>query len=150
MKLGSRLLAQVVLIGLITYFLYSLPSFDHEIDPVSPQFGTPKCKNVPCLQLLSEQERLQYDLCYNKSVSEKILRKFGPIQNGSCHFLHGVDSRYPVGLGSFQGSGNTWLRGLLEKMTGICTGIKSIVCLATLLCFLGMISLLPVKEWHIY
>ena len=133
MKLGSKV---VVLIGLIsTYFFYSLLKFDHKFDPVSPQFSESKCKNIPCLQLLSDQEREQYDLCYNKSVSEKMFRKFGQIQNGSCYFLHGVvDNRYPVGLGSLQGSGNTWLRGLLEKTTGICTGAQRnyyIVCLAS-------------------
>ena len=31
-------------------------------------------------------------------------------------------SRSPVALNSQEGSGNTWLRGLLEKATGICTG----------------------------
>ena len=28
----------------------------------------------------------------------------------------------PVGLVSFPGSGNTWVRGLLQKATGVCTG----------------------------
>lgn len=31
-----------------------------------------------------------------------------------------------VGLVSYPGSGNTWVRGLLQKVTGICTGT---VCL---------------------
>lgn len=39
--------------------------------------------------------------------------------------------RAPVALASFPGSGNTWVRGLLEKATGICTG--SIYCDGTLL-----------------
>ena len=30
--------------------------------------------------------------------------------------------RDPVALTSFPGSGNTWVRGLLEKATGVCTG----------------------------
>ena len=30
--------------------------------------------------------------------------------------------RSPVALNSQEGSGNTWLRGLLEKATGMCTG----------------------------
>ncbi len=42
--------------------------------------------------------------------------------NGPCHFIDGY-GRAPVALVSFEGSGNTWLRGLLEKATGICTGI---------------------------
>ncbi len=40
---------------------------------------------------------------------------------GSCHFVNGT-SRQPVALASFPGSGNTWVRGLLEKVTGVCTG----------------------------
>ena len=42
-----------------------------------------------------------------------------------CQFR---DSKYhnPVALVSLPGSGNTWVRGLLEKATGICTG--SIYC----------------------
>ena len=35
--------------------------------------------------------------------------------------------RYPIALASFPGSGNTWLRGLLEKATGICTGIVVLI-----------------------
>ena len=29
-----------------------------------------------------------------------------------------------MALASFPGSGNTWVRGLLETATGICTGIQ--------------------------
>ena len=45
--------------------------------------------------------------------------------NATCKFMKGP-SRDPVGLVSVPGSGNTWVRGLLEKATGICTG--SIYC----------------------
>ena len=38
-----------------------------------------------------------------------------------CHFMNGTN-RAPVALVSFPGSGNTWVRGLLEQATGICTG----------------------------
>ena len=41
---------------------------------------------------------------------------------GPCHFMDG-SNRAPVALASFPGSGNTWVRGLLEKATGVCTGI---------------------------
>ena len=39
----------------------------------------------------------------------------------ACHFVNG-SRRAPVALASFPGSGNTWMRGLLEKATGVCTG----------------------------
>lgn len=45
----------------------------------------------------------------NESVSHK------------CHFLN-RPLRNPVGLASLPGSGNTWVRGLLETATGLCTG----------------------------
>lgn len=38
-----------------------------------------------------------------------------------CHFIS-KPVRDPVGLVSLPGSGNTWVRGLLETATGICTG----------------------------
>ena len=43
------------------------------------------------------------------------------LKQGECHFMDGRE-RAPVALVSFPGSGNTWLRGLLEQATGICTG----------------------------
>ena len=39
----------------------------------------------------------------------------------SCRLMDG-EGRKRIGLVSLPGSGNTWLRGLLEKATGICTG----------------------------
>ena len=45
----------------------------------------------------------------------------GTIQDEDCSFIDGK-RRLPVALASTEGSGNTWVRGLLEKATGICTG----------------------------
>lgn len=42
-----------------------------------------------------------------------------------CRFMNET-GRAPVGLVSFPGSGNTWVRGLLEQVTGYCTG--SVYC----------------------
>ena len=39
----------------------------------------------------------------------------------NCHFLN-RNEREAVALVSFPGSGNTWVRGLLEELTGVCTG----------------------------
>ena len=44
-----------------------------------------------------------------------------PIVRPACHFMNGT-LRGSVALFSYPGSGNTWLRQLLEKATGICTG----------------------------
>ena len=47
--------------------------------------------------------------------------KFQNFPYGECRFMNGTN-RAPVALVSFPGSGNTWVRGLLEQATGICTG----------------------------
>ncbi len=46
--------------------------------------------------------------------------------SGECHFMNG-SSRSAVALASFPGSGNTWARGLLEKATGVCTGMPPLL-----------------------
>ena len=73
-----------------------------------------------CQQYLSPQEKTAFSKCYTNCRQQS--RKFGPVVNGTCHFMNGRD-RLPVALASFPGSGNTWTRGLLETITGICTGI---------------------------
>ena len=62
---------------------------------------------------LSEIDRAHYERCCTMSKSEII--------TGDCEFMSG-ERRAPVVLVSLPGSGNTWIRGLLEKATGICTG----------------------------
>ena len=44
------------------------------------------------------------------------------IENGTCNILSDGDHR-TVALASPEGSGNTWVRDLLEKATRICTGV---------------------------
>ena len=80
-----------------------------------------QCSEEYCLEYLSKVERRQFDECKQRTLNEQ--DRFGSIQSNasSCHFLNGT-SRHPVALASFQGSGNTWMRGLLQKITGICTG----------------------------
>ena len=77
------------------------------------------CKTGCCSGLLSPTEKVHFSDCYTKCQEKE--RKFGPIVNGTCHFING-QGRLPVALASFPGSGNTWTRGLLEKVTGVCTG----------------------------
>jgi hypothetical protein len=75
--------------------------------------------DVFCRMRLSPTEDQQFSKCTNKC--ERQTQKFGTVKKGSCLFLDGR-GRLPVALGSFPGSGNTWMRGLLEKVTGVCTG----------------------------
>lgn len=43
--------------------------------------------------------------------------------DNDCNFMDGK-GRDPVALSGAEGSGNTWVRGLLEKTSGFCTGFN--------------------------
>ena len=103
----------------------ALPKFSMHTNvtiPPIPRMGNYECKEVLCRELLTHSdwnsytyctERLAYHYKKNpKSISHK---------PGKCHFMKG-DNRAAVALVSFPGSGNTWVRRLLEQATGICTG----------------------------
>ena len=75
------------------------------------------CRDPLCSEFLSAIDRDHFQQCV-ETVKKTIL---GPPPLGSCHFMNG-SNRAPVALASFEGSGNTWVRGLLEQVTGICTG----------------------------
>lgn len=99
----------------------------HPIPSESPYHDTAMHErlNRPCPQTdfcrenLSPKEDEQYSKCISRCEGKR--DKFGLVKNGSCRFLDG-QGRLPVALASFPGSGNTWTRGLLQKVTGICTG----------------------------
>ena len=81
--------------------------------PVKTQFDSYQCKDKICSEFLSKSEKsIVNNICKSK--------KDVPIPT-KCHFMNGTN-RTPVALVSLPGSGNTWVRGLLEKATGICTG----------------------------
>ena len=80
------------------------------------------CTDSLCSEYLSSSERRFFNYCHPESG--KLLN----IQEASCHFMDGTGRR-PVALASFPGSGNTWVRGLLEKATGICTGEEVHQCM---------------------
>ena len=99
------------------YAVSSMSRDDLTLPPLLNQ--SHECNSSICYEYLSEAESVFFNKCAKKTVDKEA--KFGPIQKGRCHFMNGT-GRYPVALASFPGSGNTWLRGLLEKATGICTG----------------------------
>ena len=100
---------------------YAVNSMSHDDLTLPPLLNTShECNSSICYEYLSRTESVFFNKCLNKTVDKET--KFGPIQKGRCHFMNGT-GRYPVALASFPGSGNTWLRGLLEKVTRICTGI---------------------------
>ncbi len=90
-----------------------------------PRSRSAPCKDEICYQDLSPAEKVQFKQCLNKT--RRLEWKFGPVSNGSCRFMATAEI-FPVALVSFPGSGNTWVRGLLEKATGICTGQLAVCC----------------------
>ena len=72
-----------------------------------------RCDDDVCVQYLAPQERMDYNSCTVRSTATE--------QPCACRFMNG-SGRRPVALASFPGSGNTWVRGLLQLSTGICTG----------------------------
>lgn len=98
------------------------PVTSHSIAALSPvknwetDIFTSSCSDPLCTQYLSETDLATFMKCTQRSQ-----RKSNSACNGTCRFVNGT-TRQKVALISFPGSGNTWVRGLLEKATGICTG----------------------------
>lgn len=76
--------------------------------------GNSECTDPLCYEYLSHEDRKHFAYCLKRSAvrAETI---------SSCHFING-SGRAPIALASFPGSGNTWVRGLLQRATGVCTG----------------------------
>ena len=77
------------------------------------------CQQSNCMENLSDFDKACYDYCTQKGRN----RHSGGVRSttGECRFMKG-EGRAAVALASLPGSGNTWVRGLMEKATGICTG----------------------------
>ena len=89
--------------------------------PPSPYTTHPniyKCTHLPCLQYLSAAEKHVFNECQRRTVPQKSTQSIPKCQ---CRFRDGV-GKEKVAIVSLPGSGNTWVRGLLEKATGVCTG----------------------------
>ena len=81
------------------------------------------CKDKRCTSLISSIHLNFYKICEAMAFSKTHVDPFSiPTR---CTFRENK-GHVPVALVSVPGSGNTWIRGLLEKTTGICTG--SIYC----------------------
>ena len=76
------------------------------------------CNETNCLEFLLQSETMSLKKCGQLTSKEQSGVK---IEQSICKFLPYKD-RAPVALSSPPGSGNTWLRGLLERATGVCTG----------------------------
>ena len=83
--------------------------------PTTASVSTDECTHPPCLQYLNTSER---------SIFDKCVKKVKPGHTASqckCRFRES-EGHKRIALNSLEGSGNTWVRGLLEKTTGLCTG----------------------------
>lgn len=85
------------------------------------------CKQSHCKELLSKKDHSRMSSCIREVLKRN--KEVDPIElkskvlDNNCHFLDG-QTRDPVALASAEGSGNTWVRGLLEKASGVCTGFN--------------------------
>ena len=66
---------------------------------------------------LSKRDKLRLNQCETKF--KNLVEK--PLVKSHCHFRNRTN-QIAVALASFPGSGNTWVRSLVEKITGVCTG----------------------------
>lgn len=78
----------------------------------------PGCRQAHCKEYLSASDNKRWKKCFQKVASTF---KTSEVKQGECRFMNRT-GKEPVALLSHPGSGNTWLRVLLEKTTGICTG----------------------------
>ena len=76
------------------------------------------CKDRVCSEFLGDADFPHSKYCVRKTWKVK---KHKEPSSSLCRFING-ENRYPVALASYPGSGNTWVRGLLQEVTGLCTG----------------------------
>ncbi len=79
-----------------------------------PFMGDYNCNDTHCTEFLTEKDWIRTK-CLSPNNAPQV-----PFP-GKCHFMNGIN-RTTTFLMSYPGSGNTWVRGLLEQATGICTG----------------------------
>lgn len=96
-------------------------------------FQSHHCSLPHCMDYLSNFDKACIDYCIEKQQKKRgkgkkhhVTHDYGMHMHGDCRFMQG-GKRAAVALASLPGSGNTWVRGLLEKATGICTGKLAIL-----------------------
>ena len=110
--------------ALQTVLLQQHPTVTMATPPTSHalQYMPQQCRQRYCVEHLSLVEKLVYSKC-----KKRVPPSVDP--SCRCQFVN-ARGRRVVALVSLPGSGNTWVRGLLERVTGVCTG--SIYCDKTL------------------
>ena len=96
-------------------FTKSAKMWSYELESRS----NPECQDQLCTKHLSAIDSKFFNACQKKVQLQNISST--SLELGCCHFMNG-EGRAPVALASLPGSGNTWIRGLLEQATEICSG----------------------------
>lgn len=78
------------------------------------------CTDRICSEFLTDRDRPHFKYCIHKTWKIPVSKHKEPL-NSVCVFIDG-SNRYPMALASYPGSGNTWLRGLIQTVTGLCIG----------------------------
>ena len=91
-----------------------------KLRPTVPIKKAPICIIDNCEEFLSIADKFAVTRCRRDTLKHPGVIH---VKKGTCRFLSD-HSRQPVALVSSEGSGNMWLRGLLERSTGICTGFS--------------------------
>lgn len=95
-------------------------------------FQRPACADPLCKAYLTKQEQHFFHKCLYETTHPRLNKlSEGPLVEENpvpCRFQNASERRANNTslLVSFPGSGNTWVRGLLQQLTGICTG--SVFC----------------------
>ena len=101
------------------------PNTSPSVDTLGPPISKPKgCQEAHCTEFLGHTEKVAMKSCMKtvaKETQVNLENLKDNVHENDCNFMDGR-GRHPVALISPEGSGNTWVRGLLEKATGICTG----------------------------
>ena len=77
------------------------------------------CRDSICSEFVTKADKPHFDYCIKKTW--KVRARYREPKDSVCRFMNGV-GRDPIALASFPGSGNTWVRGLIQGVTGLCTG----------------------------
>ena len=98
---------------------------------LQPRVGGYICGDPLCSEFLSQEDWGRVDRCVSKFKTKfaSFLAEIGPTLVPRCHFINRTSQSANVVLISFPGSGNTWVRALLEKATSICTGEETYIIL---------------------
>ena len=77
------------------------------------------CRDSICSEFVTKADKPHFDYCIKKTW--KVRARYREPRDSVCRFINGT-GRHPIALASFPGSGNTWVRGLIQGITGLCTG----------------------------